>query len=1168
MKKSYAKDILRSILNGKKRFLSIMVITILGVAMFSALKAACNDLYYSADTFFDDQKLFDIRIMSTLGLTEEDVEALKNLDEVVYAQGGYSENAYFLENGKRRSVEMRTLTEEMNLPSLLSGTLPEKSNEIAVTEKFCKSTGKKPGDTITLDGDSETLKSKTYCISGIVIDPMDINSPEGAMGFRSVAATDYVFFMTPEAVDSDYYTVVYLQLKGTKDLNSYSPEYENRVAAVIGTIESEIMGQRERLRYQKIVGDAMEEWLDGKREMEEEFAKAETEIADAKEELEDGRKELLDGERELREQEQTAKDEFTKARQEIEDGFVKLAEGEEELAAAKKQLLYGLYQLNLGKDELARKSKEAGEQFALAEAEFAKQEAVLKEGWAQYEEGIAPLHDAIDGIASGFTDFTAGLKDFGVEEYQMQPYETLEEGLSNLTNDITAMSDSLKNNPYIPQEALALLLDNIDSLLEACNAPELVGGIQAAAENKVALEEGQAQFDAAKADYLAQKAEAEKQLAQANFTIAQNEKELNEGFAKYDEGIAKLEENRRKLTDGLAELEAEEADAKQKIREGKQELAEGQQELLDGERELAENVQEYEEEKAKAEQELADAKQEIDDIDMTRWYVQDRSSLSGCSNIKNDAASIEAVGRVFPILFLTVAILISLTTITRMVEEERGLIGAYKALGFSNHEIRQKYLLYAAMACFFGGILGNAAGFFGLPAIIFVIFRTMYLLPEYSFYVDMMSGIRGMLVFEAAILIATWFACEKELIQMPAVLMRPKAPKAGSRVFLERIPFLWKRFSFLNKVTARNLFRYKKRLLMTIFGIMGCVALLLCGFTIKDTVAELLPQQYEVLYQYDFMAVATDEEYSHLKEKMQRDKEVAEYTEVRIESLKVTGMDGKEETVQLVALPEETALKSYIQILDLQGNSLEVNSGDIYLTQNVSEILGFAEGDSVFLKNTELVQAEVTVTKIVQNALGNVVYVNRDTYEKLFGKYQVNGVYAHFAEDCENRTDYTEGLAREKGILSTISTATMAEEFSQAFILMNMVVYVVIVMAAGLAFVVLFTLANTNISERTRELATIKVLGFYNREVHLYVNKETMILTGLGILLGMPAGRLLGSYVMGILKIPSIHFIPTLYPVSYLLAGIITLVFAILVELFTNPMLDHINMVEALKSVE
>ena len=552
---------------------------------------------------------------------------------------------------------------------------------------------------------------------------------------------------------------------------------------------------------------------------------------------------------------------------------------------------------------------------------------------------------------------------------------------------------------------------------------------------------------------------------------------------------------------------------------------------------------------------------------MTEWYITTRTSLSGYNNIKTDADCIEAIGQAFPILFMTIAILISLTTMSRMIEEDRGLIGTYKALGFSDDEIRRKYVIYALSACIIGGILGDLLAYFVLPWIMFIVFGVMYQLPAYSYTFDVLYGIGGIVLFIAGIVGAAYVSCNSVLKSMPAMLMRAKAPSSGSRVLLERITPIWSRLSFLNKVTARNLFRYKKRLFMTLFGIAGCTSLLLAGYTIKDTVVELLPLQYEETFRYDVMVVADDNDklLGYLDERG----DVRSYINTMVTNVKIIAENGNEETVQLVVIPEGDNISRYIRLYDAEGERQKLTDEDVFVTTNLSMVVGFEEEDFVIIQNMNLVQADVEVTKVVMNYLGNSVYMTEAMYEESFAEpFEPNAAYVLLNTKEEKHAEFVEALEGEDGILTIMGTQDMVANFDSAFYIINMVVYIVIILAGALAFVVLFTLATTNISERERELATIKVLGFYDAEVHSYVNKETLILTCLGIIMGMPLGKIMGEWLMGVLEMPSIYFYPSLYPESYAYASIIAVVFALLVNLMTNKSLNKIDPVEALKSIE
>ena len=684
------------------------------------------------------------------------------------------------------------------------------------------------------------------------------------------------------------------------------------------------------------------------------------------------------------------------------------------------------------------------------------------------------------------------------------------------------------------------------------------------------------QLETQKAAIQTKKQEAIQQFTDAETELNIQQQQLSRAAAQLEQQEQKLTSARQELGAGLAELKLQEQNANtqfikadQEIQKNTDKLNQSEQELADGSAKLEEQMRKLEQERSKAYAELADAQADIDAIRMTKWYVQDRSSISSFSTIQSDADSIETIGTVFPILFLSVAILISLTTITRLVEEERGQIGIYKALGFSDAHVYGKYLTYTLSACICGGLLGDIGGFILMPKFLFMVFDVMYKIPSYRFLFHAGYGVCGILLFVAGALIAAICACHSELRQCPAALMRPKAPKAGSRVFLEKIPFLWKRLSFLNKVTFRNLFRYKKRLIMTISGILGCTALLVVGMAIKNSVTDLMPKQYNHIYRYDMMAVVMAEDYDNFTKQIDTDSNISDYLGLQMDTVQAKNESQTvEETVPLYVIPKDASIADYINLEGLDGKEKDLSDGQIFVTQNLSEVMGFTAGDSLQIQNSDLKECTFSVNGILHNYLGNAIYMRQSTYEALMGDYTPNAILAHLSASCDDPVSYADTLSRESDVVSCSSVQTMRDEFTKSFSLINCVVVLVTVLAAGLAFVVLFTLATTNISERERELATIKVLGFFDNEVHLYVNKETLILTVIGIILGLPVGRFFSGLLTMVLKMPSIYFAVSVHPTTYLFAGGMTFLFALAVDFITNRMLDRINMVNALKSVE
>ena len=1209
MRNAYNKDVWRSIWKGKKRFFSIVVITALGVGMLTGLKASCVDLRYAADAFFDRQNLFDICVVSTLGLTDGDVEALAKLDGVETAEGAYSETVHTRVGEQSRSVSIKTLSGSgLNEPYLVEGLMPETPQEIAVTEKFMRDTGSELGDVIAIEEDAraegekglaagdididisteedtQNFRFTEYTITAVVVDAMDINNTQGAVAFRSSAAEDYTFFVRPEAVDSNVYTAVYLTLAGGQRMFGYSREYQERVAEIVTVIEDQIKVQREEARDAEVADEAHKKLADAEREANEKFAEAENELNGAQTELADGWASLDQGERALVEKKKEAESGFAEAREEIADGSAALAGGSAQLDAAEREITEGEWQLYQGKQTLMDRETETYAQLEAGrmeltesrmQAQTAREQLETQVGgasgmfgelwpaqaWEAYVLAVRQAYMPFVEAQTAETDQAAAAVQGATAEAQnafLQVFSQMVAVANGAIDQQIGMLDPTAADYNEQLSALEAQKQHISAL--AGQMPPLALGLGRLLAAEEVLTAKLVEMDG-------QEAAVKEQFAAAWREIADNEAKLVYGKKQLEDGRAQLAYNEAKLAEGEAELKAREQDVERQLAAGNAKLAAGKQELLDGEQELAQGRAEYEKKREDAEREFADARREIEDLDKTRWYVQDRSSLSGCANVKSDAASIEAIGTVFPIVFFIVAILISLTTITRMVEEDRGLIGTYKALGFTDGEIRKKYLLYAFSASLLGGILGDIGGFVILPKMMFVIFDRMYLLPEYTLRFHGVSGMGGILLFLGGIVGATAIACKAELLQSPAILMRPKAPRSGSRVFLERVRPVWSRMSFLNKVTARNLFRYKKRLFMTVAGIMGCMALLLFGFAVKDSVTDLMPRQYEKVYQYDLLAVSTAENNEKLLSYVAEDEEISDFLNVQIENVKLINSAGREEKVQMIVVPDEASLDSYIKLYALNGRAVELSGGGIYMTQNAANVMSFEKNDTVALQNMDLERREASVRELVKNYLGNNVYLTQSAYEEMFGAFAPNGILAHLDETCDDSGAYAKSLAQRDGVISSVSTANLRAEFSSAFALIHMVVYIVIVMAAGLAFAVLFTLSATNISERNRELATIKVLGFFDREVHLYVNKETMILTGIGILLGIPLGFLFAQSLVYVLNMPSIYLAVSLHGSSYVIAAALSLGFALTVNLITNRVLDGIDPVEALKSIE
>ena len=1040
---AFVKDMIRMWLRSWKRFVSIAMITLLGVAVLTGIYAGCRDAFLASDRFFDAQGMHDIQVLSTAGLSDADVTALRRVTGVRKVQAERSQSVT-IDVGGDKSVTMQEIgTNGIDQPYLQEGRMPTKSGEVAVTKQFIKDSGHTIGDRITVTPEasqvsdspesdtqagtsgsqmSDSGESDTSGVSdeqtpefptelrivGVVLDPQNLSNPDGysAMtSYRSTATSDYTFFAPSDGVTGTIYTSVTLLVDGAADESTFDESYETIVGKVMNRIKGKTKTNRQKARRQELI-DA------GQKKIDEARDKANRQFADAQKQIDENRS-----------------------------------------------------QFNQQIDQIV-----------------AQQSAMLGTG-ATMDESTR---------------------------------ETMRE---------TAISSS-------PQ-----------------------------------LQEAKAQLDAAQ---------------------------------------SQLDEQRNS-----------------------------------------------------AEQTFQDKEDELESsVPNVRWYVQDRSSLGGYSALKSDLSSIRSIGNAFPVVFLLVAVMMSLTAMARMVEEDRGLIGTYIGLGYGRLQVAARYMLFALLACLIGGGLGLLLGFLGIPAFLLIVIQGMYVLPDVRFEYDWLYGSLGIALFVVGVLGATIYACVEEMRQTPAGLMRPKAPRAGSRILLERITPIWSRLGFLSKVTARNIFRFKSRLVMTVGGVAGCTALIICGLAINDTVAELGVKQYRDIYRYDVMVVANDTDADAIRAKLRADGRTTSTMDIRVESGDLAN-DGGSEGIQLVVVPEEhldelgemvtlkpvasgwdgvrkffglsdsgesdsKAVETTLRMSDSgesdkQGGESEARMADsgesdsqdvktgaqlsdsgesdkrsgskavlddsgVIVSQSAANALGVKAGDTVNLTNGDGIQAKAKVSEVTRNLIGSDIYMSESYYGKLFGSGSGmsdspesdksdsgssliwNAVYAKLTGSDDAQIAYANTLEKDDSVMKTVCCADMAASFK--FDLMGAVVALIVALAGGLALVVLFTLANTNVSERVREMATLKVLGFFDREVHRYVNREMMILTAMGVVIGLPIGRWVGGLLTAALNMPALYFEVEVKPMSYVIAAAATMAFALLVQLFVNPVLDRIEPVSSLKSVE
>lgn len=1077
MKKAVIKDALREIKKSYKRFISILLMAFLGVGFFAGIRASSPDMLDTIDTYYKNQNVYDIQVLSTLGLTSDDINAISKIENVEHVDGNFETDGQ-IEVGNKEVIAKVMSLNDFNTPVLIDGSLPSAKNECVVEERFLTVNNKNIGDTIELNiknmqndngEDVPYLYEKELKIVGTVQSPMYISVDRGTSTLGSGKIDYYMYIPKSNVQANSIYTNIYVKVKDANKYTTSSKKYEDCVNSVKTEIEK-IKDNREKSRYDSLVNTVTKKVEDAEKELNTQKTDAKSKIADAKKELENGKKQIENAEKTIKSNRIKADKEFNKAYAELINGKNKIADSEKQLES---------------------KEKQANEEFDKLE----KQKAELN------------------------TQLT-----------------TLNSGITEVQKNIENINIALKN-PNLTSEQ--------------------------------------------KANFEKTKKQLENKLSELNNTKAQ----LVSAISKIDSGIAtgktEIKSAKNKLQSAKNELKKSENayystknSTYKQLDNAEEELELSKKELKDGENELEKNKKEFNEKIADAESKLNDARAKIAEIENPKWYVLDRKGNAGYSSFIQDTDSIANIGKVFPVIFFIVAALISLTSMTRMVEEQRTQIGTLKALGYNKLQITSKYVLYASLACIIGSILGMSVGFVLLPKIVWKMYSMMYQIGDIQTSFNFEIGSLGFILIVISILGATIYAVIKELIQTPATLMRPKSPKMGKRVFLEKVTFIWKRLSFSRKVTVRNIFRYKKRFLMTIIGIMGCTALIVTGFGIRDSIRAIMPDQYEKVFNYDLQinlkADLDKKQKQDFINSLTNDDKIEKLSETYMSSISAIN-ENVEENVQIIVPNNNTDFNTLINLTDVKSkNNLSLPEDGVLLTDKAAQLLGVEAGDTITLKDTDENETNVKVTNVVENYVYHYIYMSKSMYENLYSKsFDSNVILTKdFNLDNETEDNFVKDLMNMPEVASVTRISTAMNMMNDTMKSLNYVVVILIVSAGLLAFVVLYNLSNVNISERIRELATIKVLGFYDKEVYLYITRETIILTAIGLVLGLVAGYFLDFFILETCEINMLRFRKFVAPLSFVFAALITILFTIIVNIVTYFALKKINMIESLKSVE
>lgn len=1064
MKSMMKRNTFREIKKSFGRYFAILAIIALGVAFFSGLKITQSVMVHSADVYLKDLQFYDYRLVSTLGFTEENVEALAEKEDVRAAEGAISAEVLYKDAGENeRVIKMHSITEKVNKLKLIAGEMPQSADECVVDSALFSEDA--IGSKLVLSENNTTddldkFAYKEYTITGLVQSPCYIQFERGNTSIGNGRISGFAYILK-DGFAVDYDTEIYI--KFDEDYDIYSDEYDSYMDAKEADWEAYTKEQAD-IRYEKIVKDAQDELDEKKEELEEKRAEAELESA----------------------------------KQQLTDGETEISDGKNQIASAKTELSAKASELQSGKDALSSKAAE----LESASQQISGQESALAAKKAEYEQGL-------------------------------NAYLAAKQQVTDQRNSLEAAKAQLTENTPGYEEMLA----------------QIEAGLTEVAGAEAELNAKNAELEAA----AGQLSSAESQLAAAKQQI--------------EDGKNALAAAKAELTDGENQLAA----AKEQIEEKEDQLEAAETELADGLLQYQEKQSEFDEQMQDADDQIADAQSKIDEIEKPETYVLDRNTNVGYVCLKNDSGVVKGIANVFPVFFFLVAALICMTTMNRMVEEQRTQIGVLKALGFSERKIMGKYLFYSGSAAISGTLIGYVLGIHFFPLVIITAYGIVYKMGGIYYVSDLPLALVSLTVAVLCSVGTTWLSCHKELKEVAADLMRPKAPKAGKRVFLEHVPFIWKRLKFLQKVSVRNIVRYKKRFFMMVIGISGCTALLVMGFGVRDSVVAVADQQYEEIQLYDIGVTLKDG-------KMPGEADLKSLDSV-LEKENAAGMYAMEKTIDLVT---DKGTKSIHMVAvenpDEVGDFISLHTkkqepiaypkeGEAVLSKKVAETYAVKKGDTILLRDSDNNEMHLKVTGICENHIYNYVYIAPESYEKQIGDVVFKNVYVRLP-DASDIHEVSAALMKADGVTAVTVNSDMLSRISQMMSCMNYIVIIIIICAGALAFIVLYNLNNINITERVREIATIKVLGFYPKETASYVFRENMVLTAIGCGLGLILGKWFHRFVMGEIQIDMVSFNVQINAVSYLFSVLLTMGFAWIVNCMMTGKLERINMAESLKSID
>ena len=1114
MKKAFRTDVFRSITHSMSRFIAITMIVALGTGFYTGLRSTAPDMRQTTDQYADDSHMMDLQGISTLGFTEEEVAAIRNTEGVENVMAGYTVDAISELDGTDQVIRIHSLPDDhseendsyLNRPVLVAGRMPERSGECLIGNQKYFSENDVLGSTITLKDEDGTLDDQLATTEYTIVGVVDSSYYISFnLGTTELGSGSLDYFMyIPE---SDFTVDVYTELFATVAGAAELNSFSSEYEDLVGTVSSrleELADERTPMRLEELRSEGQQELDDAQQEYDDAKEEADQQLEDARKKLEDAEQQIQDSETQL------------------EDARKKLADGETAWQEGTKEYQDGLDEFQQQKQDAEQKLEDAQQLIDENRETLESQKQELEQAQQELENN----RDQIDQLRKT------------LEEMDRQHEQLIDQlGEAEDAGD-TALAEQIAEQIKQLTEQMGPLQGQVDTFDQ--NEKQVTEGLQQVDSGLTQLDIQQETLDQSRETTQQQLDQAEQELQDAKQQLDDSRKELDDGYAELETGTQQLEEARQEVEDGWAELKTQ--------------------------------SQEAEEQLADAQQQIDDGRQQLEELEEPTWYWLDRDANAGFASMKGDADRMTSLSTVFPIMFFLVAALVALTTMTRMVEEERTLIGTYKALGYRNGTIMSKYLLYALLATILGSILGILFCNALIPAVCWNSYRIMYTVPDVIAPLRIGYALGGIAASLVCTMGATFLSCISSLRETPAALMQPKAPKAGKRILLERITPVWKRLNFIHKVTARNLFRYKKRLFMTIIGIAGCTGLLLTGFGIKDSVSAVVGLQYSEILHYDttIQIQSEDELSQEATALLQNPDSFTDYLLTHTESTDIAS-DTAEQSASVVVPKQAEKLSDFITLRTRIGHDpIAFDGNAVVITEKLAKNLGVEIGDTVSIDNEDGTPCSFTITGITENYLYNYLYVAPQQYEDVMGETpEYRQILAKSTtETTGEESQLSNRMLALDGVETVQFNSALSDNFDTMIASLDYVILVIVLFAGVLAFIVLYNLTNINITERQREIATIKVLGFFDREVSAYVFRETGILTILGSLAGLVFGVVLHHFTINTVEVEMVMFGRQIQWPSFLYAFALTLLFAVLVDVVMYRKLKKISMVESLKSID